>query len=299
MADEAATRVLAILFADVSGSTTLYEKLGDRAALAAVESVLEVLKRAVATSRGHVVKTIGDEVMAAFETADLALQAAVDMQTRTSDLPAIGEVQLGIRIGFHAGPVLEERGDVFGDAVNTAARMAGLAKSGQIITSGQTVEALSPALRDGTRDLDALPIKGKLDEIRVFEVLWQEGGDTTMMAPRGSALAPAPTTLRLEYGGRVLRMEPGGKSAFVLGRDPGNDVVIADRMASRVHGRIERRRDRFYYVDLSTNGTYVTNEGDTELVIRRDQIMLRSRGQISFGHSASNTDAEVVAFFTE
>ncbi len=282
MADEAATRVLAILFADVSGSTALYEKLGDRAALAAVESVLEILKRAVATNRGHVVKTIGDEVMAAFETADLALQAAVDMQTRTSDLPAIGEVQLGIRIGFHAGPVLEERGDVFGDAVNTAARMAGLAKSGQIITSGQTVEALSPALRDGTRDLDALPIKGKLDEIRVFEVLWQEGGDTTMMAPRRAAVAPAPVILRLEHGGKVLRMEPGGKSAFVFGRDPGNDVVIADRMASRVHGRIERRRDRFYYVDLSTNGTYVTNEGDSELVIRRDQIMLREPGADEF-----------------
>jgi hypothetical protein len=107
--------------------------------------------------------------------------------------------------------------------------------------------------------------------VRVSEVLWQDGGDTTMMAPRGSALAPAQTCLRLEHGGRVLRMEPGGKSTFVFGRDPGNDVVIADKMASRVHGRIERRRDRFYYVDLSTNGTFVTNEGDTELAIRRDQ----------------------------
>ena len=294
-----ATRNLAILFADVSGSTTLYEKLGDRAALAAVESVLEILKRAVATNRGRVVKTIGDEVMAVFETADAAFQAAVDMQTRTADLPAVGDVQLGIRIGFHAGPVLEERGDVFGDAVNTAARMAGLAKSGQIITSGPTVDSLSPMLRDTTRDLDALPVKGKHDEIRVSEVMWQDGGETTMMAPRGSALAPAPACLRLEHGGKVLRMEPGGKSTFVFGRDPGNDVVIADKMASRVHGRIERRRDRFYYVDLSTNGTYVTNEGDSELVIKRDQIMLRSRGRMSFGHSSTDADAEVVAFFFE
>ena len=138
-----ATRNLAIMFADVSGSTTLYEKLGDRAALAAVESVLEILKRTVAANHGRVVKTIGDEVMAVFETADAAFQAAVDMQTKTDELPAISGVKLGIRIGFHAGPAIEERNDVFGDAVNTAARMAGLAKSGQIITSGPTVDSLS------------------------------------------------------------------------------------------------------------------------------------------------------------
>jgi adenylate cyclase len=297
--DPASTRKLAILFADVSGSTTLYEKLGDRTALAAVESVIEILKRAVASNRGRVVKTIGDEVMAVFDTADLAFQAAVDMQTHTDELPAINEVKLGIRIGFHAGPVLEERGDVFGDAVNTAARMAGLAKSGQIITSGPTVDALSPTLREGIRDLDALPVKGNLDEIRVSEVLWQDGGETTMMAPRGTGLAAASTVLRLEHGGKVLRMEPGGKSTFVVGRDPGNDVVIADKMASRVHGRIERRRDRFYYVDQSTNGTYVTNEGDSELVIKRDQIMLRSRGRMCFGPSSADAEAEVVAFFLE
>ena len=261
--------------------------------------MLEILKRAVARNRGRVVKTIGDEVMAVFDTADLAFQAAVDMQTHTDELPAINEVKLGIRIGFHAGPVLEERGDVFGDAVNTAARMAGLAKSGQIITSGPTVDALSPTLREGMRDLDALPVKGKLDEIRVSEVLWQDGGETTMMAPRGTGLGgglgdPPPRARRQGAA------DGAGWEVDVRRReDAGNDVVIADKMASRVHGRIERRRDRFYYVDQSTNGTYVTNEGDTELVIKRDQIMLRSRGRMSFGHSSADAEAEVVAFFLE
>jgi class 3 adenylate cyclase len=294
---EPSPRVLAVLFADVSGSTSLYEKLGDRAALAAVESIIEVLRLAVAVRGGRVVKTIGDEVMAVFESADGAMEAAVDMQTRITELPAVGEVRLGIRVGFHAGPVLEERGDVFGDAVNTAARIAGLAKAGQIITSGPTVQALSPLLRQGTRDLDALPIRGKHEEIRVFEVLWQDVGTITFMAPR-SARAAAEPVLRLEHAGRVLRMEPG-KNSLVFGRDAGNDVVIADRMASRVHGKIERRRDRFYYVDLSTNGTFITNEGDTEVMIRRDQLMLRGRGRIGFGHSASDPDAEVMIFVCE
>jgi class 3 adenylate cyclase len=294
---EAGPRVLAVLFADVSGSTSLYEKLGDRAALAAVESVLNLLKRAVAVQQGRIVKTIGDEVMAVFESADAALQAAVDMQTQVSRLPAVGDVRLGIRVGFHAGPVLEERGDVFGDAVNTAARLAGLANGGQIITSGPTVVALSPLLRESTRDLDALPVRGKHDEIRVYEVLWQEAGETTMMAPKGMRVAAEPV-LCVAHGGRVLRME-AGVPRILFGRDQSNDVVIADKMASRVHGRIERRRDKFYYVDLSSNGTYVTNEGDVELLIRRDQLMLRGRGRISFGHSSGDAAAEVVTFSCE
>jgi adenylate cyclase len=293
-----APRVLAVLFADVSGSTSLYEKLGDRAALAAVESIIEVLRLAVAVRGGRVVKTIGDEVMAVFESADGAMEAAIDMQTRVSELPAVGEVRLGIRVGFHAGPVLEERGDVFGDAVNTAARIAGLAKAGQIITSGPTVAALAPLLRETTRDLDALPLRGKHEEIRVFEVLWHDVGTITFMAPRAAPRAAAEPALRVEHAGYVVRME-SGKSSLVFGRDAGNDVVITDKMASRVHGKIERRRDRFYYVDLSTNGTYITNEGDTELVIRRDQLMLRGRGRISFGHSAADPDAEVVTFACE
>jgi class 3 adenylate cyclase len=294
---EPGPRVLVVLFADVSGSTSLYEQLGDRAALAAVESVLSLLKRVVAGQQGRVVKTIGDEVMAVFEAADAALQAAVDMQIQVSELPAVGDVQLGIRIGFHAGPVLEEQGDVFGDAVNTAARLAGLAKASQIITSGPTVAALSPLLSESTRDLDALPVRGKHDEVRVHEVLWQESGETTMMAPKGALVAAEPV-LSVEHAGRTLRME-AGVGRIMFGRDQSNDVVIADKMASRVHGRIERRRNRFYYVDMSTNGTYVTNEGDEELVLRRDQLMLRGRGRISFGHSAGDAGGEVVTFSCE
>jgi hypothetical protein len=181
--------------------------------------------------------------------------------------------------------------------VNTAARLAGLAKAGQIITSGPTVAALSPLLRESTRDLDAFSVRGKHEEVRVHEVLWQESGDTTMMAPKGVLIAAAPV-LRVEYAGRTLRME-AGVGRIMFGRDQSNDVVIADKMASRVHGRIERRRDRFYYVDMSTNGTYVTNEGDEEIVLRRDQLMLRGRGRISFGHSAGDAEGEVVTFACE
>jgi predicted component of type VI protein secretion system len=81
-----------------------------------------------------------------------------------------------------------------------------------------------------------------------------------------------------------------------IGREAAHPIRIADRMASRLHGRIERRGDQFYYVDLSTNGTYVTLEGDAETVLRRDQVMLRGRGTLCCGHSATDPGAELVTF---
>ncbi len=290
-------RNLAVLFADVSGSTKLYEKLGDRAALAAVEAAIDVMKRSVAAYRGTVVKTIGDEVMAVFPDGDAALQAASDMQNRITALPPFGDVQLAIRIGFHVGEVLEDSGDYFGDAVNTAARMAGFAKAGQIITTGDAVAGLSAMLRESTRKLAALSVKGKQSEVEVCEVLWQTGDDLTMLASnRGPAKVES--ILRLMHGVRTLVMDDKLPSVQI-GRDATHEISIADRMASRLHGRIERRADRFYYVDLSTNGTFVTLEGDVETVVRRDQVLLRGRGTLSFGHSASAPDAELITFASE
>jgi class 3 adenylate cyclase len=291
------SRHLAILFADVSGSTTLYEKLGDRAALRAVETVVDLLKRSVVANRGQVVKTIGDEVMAAFPDADAALQAASDMQIRVTALDPFAETRLAIRIGFHLGAVLEESGDFFGDAVNTAARMAGVAKAGQIITTGATVQALSPLLRESTREVAALAVKGKQAEVQVCEVLWQTGEDVTLLASKGEQ-ASTEAVLRVAHGITELLMD-GSRPVVQIGRDAHHEIPIADKMASRLHGRIERRGDKFYYVDLSTNGTYVTVEGDQETVLRRDQVMLRGRGRLSFGHSAADPGAELVTFACE
>jgi adenylate cyclase len=290
-------RNLAVLFADVSGSTTLYEKLGDGAALAAVESAIDLMKRSVAAYQGRVVKTIGDEVMAVFPNADAALQAASDMQTRVATLPPLGDLRLAIRIGFHAGELLEEHGDFFGDAVNTAARMSGFAKGGQIITTGATVAMLSSILRESTRPLAALSVKGKQSEVQVCEVLWQTGDDLTMLA---SARGPSKleSVLRLVHGVRTLAMDENLRTVHI-GRDAEHEISIADRMASRLHGRIERRADHFYYADLSTNGTYVTHEDGVETVLRRDQVLLRGRGTLSFGHSASAPGAEIVTFVCE
>jgi len=290
-----ATKHFAIVFADVSGSTSLYEKLGDQRALAAIDSVLSELRKSIALQRGRVVKTIGDEVMAAFETADVAMQAACDMQNRVAAIVPIDQVRLAIRVGFHFGPAIEEGGDFFGDAVNTAARMAGLAKGGQVITSGPTVDALSPLLKASTRELDAMRVKGKQDEIRIFEVIWQDSDDLTTLAARESLGSVHEPALTLTYGEHTLKLGATRPSAS-LGREATNDLAVNDRMASRVHCKIEYRRREFFLVDQSTNGTYVKLDGHAEIVLKREQLLLRGSGVISLGTSSAAAGAKTVAF---
>jgi class 3 adenylate cyclase len=283
------------MFADVSGSTSLYEKLGDQRALAAIEAVLSELRKSTVLQSGHVVKTIGDEVMAVFPSVDAAMQAACDMQSRVAAIPQGDNARLAIRVGFHFGPAIEDKGDFFGDAVNTAARMAGLAKSGQIITSGPTVDALSPLLKASTREIDALQVKGKQEEIRIFEVIWHDSADLTAMAERDLPVNATASSLALTYGALTLTLGVEQKSVS-LGRDAGNELVVPDKMASRVHCKIEYRRGNFFLVDQSTNGTYVTVEGDAEILLKREQIMLRGRGVICLGHTAASKDGERVLF---
>ena len=290
-----ATKRFAILFADVSASTSLYEKLGDRRALAAIESVLSELRKSIGFQRGRVVKTIGDEVMAVFETADVAMQAACDMQNRVAAIAPVENVRLAIRAGFHFGPAIEEAGDFFGDAVNTAARMAGLAKGGQVITSGPTVDALSPLLQASTRELDAMLVKGKQDEIRIFEVIWKDSDDLTALAAREPPLSTHEPTLTVTYGEQVLKLGAARPSAS-LGREATNDLAINDKMASRVHCKIEYRRREFFLVDQSTNGTYVKFDSDAEIVLKREQLLLRGRGAISLGTSSAAAGAKSATF---
>ena len=286
--------IVAVLFADIAGSTKLYEVLGDATAKAMIDEALVEMTAVTARHAGRVIKTIGDEVMCVFDGADRGFIAATDMQNRIDKLPVVNGAKRRIRVGFHAGTVIEENGDVFGDTVNTAARMAGLAKGMQIITTRTTVDMLSPALRMGTRDIAALAVKGKADDLAVCEVIWQEGDDLTMTAPSVN-LPQSQSVLVLRHTGREIVMNQS-RPAVSLGRDASGDIVIADPKASRNHARIERRRDKFFLADQSTNGTFVTFTGEVELSLRREELMLRGSGIIVFGHSAAESSAETLEF---
>ncbi len=285
---------LAVLFADVSGSTRLYETVGDAMALTSIGRCLDVVGATCAGHGGRVVKTIGDEVMAVFPSVDEAAMAAAEMQARISELEPVGGARLAIRVGFHVGPAIEVSGDVFGDSVNVAARMTALAKGQQVILSADTAAALSPLIRARTRQIDLLTVKGKQQDIGICELIWQSSeADLTALSTR--PIRHREARIRLRYGAREIELGEA-RSSVTLGRDQQNDVVIADKMASRMHARIERRRDKFVLIDQSSNGTYVRIDGEPEIQVRREEMILRGRGRVSFGHSHNNDGDEVLAF---
>jgi class 3 adenylate cyclase len=283
---------VAVLFADIAGSTRLYEQLGDAQALATMSRCLELARDAAAAYGGRLVKTIGDEAMLVFPTADQAAAAAAEIQGRMSEAASADNLHLAFRIGFHFGFAIERDGDVFGDSVNIAARMVALAKGGQIILSASTAETLSPYLRGHLRELDTMTVKGKERDIDVMELAWQNSADLTEVVARPSSRG---TALELRHGARTIRLT-GDTSVLTLGRDTQNDVVIADRLASRLHARIERRRDKFALIDQSSNGTYVSFDGERELRLHCEELLLRGRGRISFGQPCEANVAETLSF---
>ena len=288
---------VSVLFADVSGSTKLYETAGDAVAHAAIEKCVNLMREKTVAAKGRVIKTIGDEVMSAFPTADQAADAAIEMQSAIAELPPVGNTQIGIRIGFNYGPVVERDGDVFGDAVNLAARLAGVATKGQIISARDTVMLMSPMLKAATRAITTIQVKGKAQEIQVYELIWQQSEDMTTLASQKSVYKPKNAKLRLLVQGQEVLLS-GERPAVALGRDAAADLVIKERMASRAHGKIERRLDKFILTDHSANGTFVTIEGDKEIVLRREEFTLRGHGWIAFGQSRA-TATDIVEFFCE
>ena len=285
----------AVLFADVSGSTKLYDTVGDTLAFAAVQACVNLFMQATHKAGGRVIKTIGDEVMAIFPDADAAAVAAIDMQQGVKALPPTEGHRLGARIGFHAGPAIERDGDVFGDTVNLAARLSDVAVRGQVITSRASVERLNPVLRGACRQLHAIDLKGK-GEVAICELLWEESEQTlTVLSPTVKLPASKVTSLVLKVPGREDVVLDAARPAIAFGRDKSQALVVDDTNASRAHGRIEWRAGRFFVVDHSVNGTWVTLEGSPEFVVRREDFALLGRGLIAFGQSRDKA-AFTVAF---
>ena len=295
MAEEQAQA--AVLFADVSGSTKLYETAGDQVAKAAIDQCIRIMRDCTDAAKGRVIKTIGDEVMSTFPSADTAADAAIEMQSAISELKPVGNSKIGIRIGFNWGPIVEADGDIFGDAVNVASRLSHVAVKGQIITARDTVMLMSPMLKSATRKITNIQIKGKAAEVEVYELMWQQSEDATTMAAARSVYKSKKTTLRLVLQGQEHLLSDE-LTAVSMGRDATAELVIKDRMASRSHGKIERRLDKFVLTDHSANGTFVMVDGDKEIVLRREEFTLRGRGWIAFGQSKT-TATDILEYFCE
>jgi adenylate cyclase len=290
---------LAILFADVVGSTRLFELLGDLRARDMIATCIEIMRSATEKNSGTVIKTMGDEVMSTFPSATDALNAACQMQkqiTAHSQLKTDGH-SVAIRVGCHYGPVVLENRDVFGSTVHTANRMTSQAKSGQIVTTAATVAQLSPEWRAVVRQIDVATIKGQGSEVALYEVMWQPD-DATSMLPQITLEARKVARLRLHFQDREVVVDEG-RPNVVMGRAEENDLVVKGNLISRLHARVEISRNKFVLVDQSTNGTFIQLAGGEEAFLRRDSMQIKGEGMIGLGRTPEADSPLTIRFRCE
>lgn len=292
------TPQLTTLFADVAGSTKLFEQRGDVEARRIIAAVLTALTEVCNRHGGRVIKTIGDEIMCTFPSAMQGILGSCDMQKRVMHDSKFVCDNIGIRIGLHHGDALEEDGDVFGDSVNTAARMASLAKREQIVTTASTLKGLTNAGTIRHRSLGRARVSGKLLPIEIVDIIWQEDTSNVTTVQRAIRIDDGGTTnvkLSLRFRGQVIELTENSQP-FSMGRDSTNSLVVETEWVSRNHALIEFKKGYFIIADRSTNGTYVKLADDEELRLHRDEIHLRKSGTISLGQTVSLNQQDVLYF---
>lgn len=285
---------LAVMFADISGSTQLYVDLGDERAREIVAQCIHLMTEAARRRGGAPIRTIGDEVLTAFSSITTAIDAAIEMQQQITGAIVVEGRPLAIRIGFHFGAVLLEETDVYGDAVNLAARVAVYAKPGQILTTGQTIEAMTETEKALCRQIDIARFKGKWQPVSVFELLWRADGDTTLMlAPWATKMRPA-GKLMLAQGNQWHELSEAHPS-LTIGRAEENDLVVPLLVVSRLHARLEHRNGRFVLSDMSANGTFVVGPNGAVSFLRRESLELTGSGTLGLG----DPDGAHIAYYVD
>jgi hypothetical protein len=286
---------LAVLYADICDSVRYYEHAGDARGHQMAENSMQCMCDITEAQRGTLVRTQGDGVMSVFPSGDAAFDAAVAMQE------AHREAEVDIKVAFSFGPVIQSRGEVYGDTVHLAARLLDLARSGETLLPEATLNALSGERGAKTRFLDNKMLKGRSQPVGIFVVNANTadptgGFSTTLVAVPATANHAFHADLLLTLGGETLRVGGGLVASAVIGRAPECDLVLGSHLASRRHAKIERMGGYFRITDQSTNGTYVLNDANELLFLRRESTQLIGSGLIACGEEPTRAEERAVRY---
>ena len=294
-----------VLFADLRGSTALFETLGNAEATSVVTHCVNALGGPVTSYEGTVVKTLGDGLMAVFDEPSQAVQAAMlmhevleGMVSRGSERGASSGLRaLRLQIGLARGEVVEMNGDCFGDAVNVAARLLDHAGDNETLLTVEVLQGLPLDLRSRFRSLDRLVLRGRAEPVHVHVLGGRRGASSDMAATQFGDVASVsePDGLRLMWAG-LHRVFASQQTPVVLGRSPQATFCVDDGRVSRSHARVDWHSGSFQITDLSYNGTYVRfNDGEI-VSLRRGSCTLHGNGAIGLGGTPTDPGSACVSF---
>jgi len=294
-----------VLFADLRGSTALFESLGNAEATSVVTHCVGALAHPVQRHGGKVVKTLGDGLMSVFDAPRQALDAALEMHEVLDGIASRGSERgaspglraLKLQVALARGELVEMAGDCYGDAVNVAARLLDHAGDNETLVTSEVLRDLPAKMRARFRNLDRLTLRGRVEPVQVA-ALGGRRGAVDAAATQFSGVAPSdsePDGLRLEWN-RVARTFTAQQMPLVLGRSPQSTFCVDDSRVSRSHARIDWHGGVFQIADLSYNGTYVRFADGEVVSLRRGSCTLHGSGLVGLGRTPADADAATVAF---
>jgi class 3 adenylate cyclase len=287
-----------ILFADLADSVSLYDRVGDEAAKNHVLDLQRQLREQLEAFDGKIHEIIGDEIMVCFDAPDRALACSIALHNNAKQFSQQQSIELKLRIGMHFGQIIEDEkeGRLFGDTINLASRVTGIAQADQTILTNSLFQKVSTTWRDSVRQFDVTMVKGKTEPLIVYDLPWQHDDLTAIMStdtlgdPGNHA-----QQLILKHQDEVINLSDH-QGVFSIGRAITNNLVVNADPVSRRHVTIERARDYFVLNDKSTNGTHLfTSSGET-FYLRRQQWPMSGSGEFALGATREQGDDHIVRF---
>jgi adenylate cyclase len=293
-----------VLFADLRGSTALFESMGNAQATGLVTRSIKAVAQLVPICGGVLVKTLGDGLLATFERSDFALQCSLRMLETVEAMnavPASPRFQhtmprsVRLQVALASGELVELGGDCYGDAVNVAARLLDHAGDGEILVTQRVHEQLPDDLRPRLRHLDSIALRGRVEPVSVYVLGGRRTQDSGMTAFAEAPLADDPDGMRLSWRDQE-RVFDSPSLPVVLGRSPQAAFCVEDTRVSRSHARIDWHGGSFQLTDLSFNGTYVRFADGEIISLRRGSCTLHGHGRIGLGGSPAEPGSAIVSF---
>ncbi|MDR1062620.1 MAG: adenylate/guanylate cyclase domain-containing protein [Azoarcus sp.] len=294
----------AVLFADLTGSTKLFESQGNTVATRVVTRCTQMLGKHFARVGGHVVKYLGDGLLVLFDASETALDAAARTRDVLYDfnIEQLGRerTSLGLKVGIEYGSVIEQHGDCYGDAVNVAARLGDRAESNEILLGEALYARLPEMKRTLCTSIDRIAVKGKTGLLKVWRYDWRLSAETTITSPLSLLNERVSMSMLqradLDIGGRHVQLL-STDGALLIGRAENCGMVVDDRRVSRRHARIEWIGGQCTLTDFSSNGTWVRFGHEVEpVILKRDNCVLHGRGTVGLGAAPEDLTASVFNF---
>ncbi len=280
-----------VLISDITGSTQLYENESNQSALEQVSIVLARMRQIIEAEGGKCVKSQGDDVLSFFDDSEAAFQAAWTMINES--WPA----GLSVHVGTFFGEILSHENDIYGSAVNTAARLSSLAKPGEILVGDQSYDDLSPTSKSKLLKIGEIQLRGKAAQTRVYSCSVTGLSEQTVIFSSATQVRSGGTEYaELRLGDRSWQIGEG--ESLTLGRSEECDIVLPLAWVSRKHAALSLRRWQLEFTDHSSSGSILKMADGSEVLLHRRSTLINGSGAIFLGPNTDWDEDSGIAFST-